>query len=105
MFIVAWADAQIPIPCGITPPTTEPKSHSALAISIYEMPLLTGLMPSNDIQQAKADMFSEAVYDLENAMVRAIVQPEPDRKVTRQTCQDVLLSNNITGTAGRHAQC
>lgn len=39
-----------------------------------------GLMPSNDIQQAKADMFSEAVYDLENAMVRAIVQPEPDRK-------------------------
>lgn len=105
MFIIAWADAQIPIPCGITPPTPEPKSHSALAISIYEMPLLTGLMPSNDIQQAKADMFSEAVYDLENAMVRAIVQPEPDRKVTRQTCQDVLLSNNITGTAGRHAQC
>ena len=83
MFIVAWADAQIPIPCGITLPTPEPKSHSALAISIYEMPLLTGLMPSNDIQQAKADMFSEAVYDLENAMVRAIVQPEPDRKVTR----------------------
>ena len=40
-------------------------------------------MPSNDIQQAKADMFSEAVYDLENAMVRAIVQPEPDRQVTR----------------------
>lgn len=83
MFIIAWADAQIPIPCGITPPTPEPKSHSALAISIYEMPLLTGLMPSNDIQQAKADIFSEAVYDLENAMVRAIVQPEPDQKVTR----------------------
>lgn len=83
MFIIAWADPQIPIRCDITPPTPEPKSHSVLAISIYEMPLLTGLMPSNDIQQAKADMFSEAVYDLENAMVRAIVQPEPDRKVTR----------------------
>lgn len=73
----------MPIPCDITPPTPEPKSHSTLGISIYEISLLTGLMPSNDIQEAKADMFSEAVYDLENAMVRAIVQPEPDRKVTR----------------------
>jgi len=30
-------------------------------------------MPSNDLQQALADMFSEGVYDLENEIVRAIV--------------------------------
>lgn len=39
-----------------------------------------GLVPSNDLEQAKADMFSEAVYDLENAMVRIIVQPDPEQK-------------------------
>lgn len=35
-----------------------------------------GLMPSTDLQQAVADMFSEGVYDLENEIVRAIVPEE-----------------------------
>lgn len=34
-------------------------------------------MPSNDLQQAKADMFAEGVYDLENEIVRAIVHADP----------------------------
>lgn len=33
-------------------------------------------MPSTDLQQAVADMFSEGVYDLENEIVRAIVPEE-----------------------------
>nr|XP_058952798.1 glutathione S-transferase-like [Pocillopora verrucosa] len=36
-----------------------------------------GLMPSNDLQQAKADMFAEGVYGLENEIVRAIVHADP----------------------------
>ena len=42
---------------------------------------LTGLMPSNDLQQAKADMFAEGVYDLENEIVRAIVHADPAQQV------------------------
>ena len=41
----------------------------------------TGLMPSTDLQQAKADMFSEAVYELENEIVRAIIHPDPEIQV------------------------
>lgn len=48
-------------------------------------------MPSNDLEQAKADMFSEAVYDLENAMVRIIVQPDPEQKVLCYTVGEVFV--------------
>ncbi|KAL9962462.1 hypothetical protein ACROYT_G031567 [Oculina patagonica] len=39
-----------------------------------------GLMPSTDLQQAIADMFSEGVYDLENEIVRAIVTTDPEKQ-------------------------
>lgn len=42
---------------------------------------ITGLVPSNDLQQAMADMFSEGVFDLENGFVRAFVHPDSDQKV------------------------
>ena len=42
---------------------------------------LTGLMPSNDLQQAKADMFAEGVYDLENEIVRAMFPADPTQQV------------------------
>ena len=41
----------------------------------------TGLMPSTDIQQALAEMFSEAVKDLENEIVRAVVCSNPEEQV------------------------
>ena len=43
--------------------------------------LLTGLFPSNDLEQAAADMFSEGVFDLENASIRAYFNSDPDQKV------------------------
>lgn len=39
-----------------------------------------GLMPSNDLQQAKADMFAEGVYDLENEIVRAMFPADPTQQ-------------------------
>ena len=33
-------------------------------------------MPDNDIEKAKADIFSEAIYDLENAFIRAVADPD-----------------------------
>jgi len=39
-----------------------------------------GLVPSNDLQQAVADMFSEGVYDLENEIIRAIVHPNQEQQ-------------------------
>ncbi|XP_020630098.1 hematopoietic prostaglandin D synthase-like [Orbicella faveolata] len=39
-----------------------------------------GLMPSTDLQQALADMFSEGVYDLENEIVRAVVCTNPEEQ-------------------------
>ena len=44
-------------------------------------PLATGLMLSNDIEKAKADMFSEAIYDLENAFIRAVADPDKNQQV------------------------
>ena len=44
-------------------------------------PLATGLMPSNDIEKAKADIFSEAIYDLENAFIRAVADPDKNQQV------------------------
>jgi len=41
-----------------------------------------GLMPSTDLQQAVAEMFSEGVYDLENEIVRAIVCTNPEEQKT-----------------------
>ena len=38
-------------------------------------------MPSTDLQQAIAEMFSGGVYDLENEIVRAIVTTDPDQQV------------------------
>jgi len=38
-------------------------------------------MPSTDLQQALADMFSEGVYDLENEIVRAVVCTNPEEQV------------------------
>jgi len=38
-------------------------------------------MPSTDLQQAVAEMFSEGVYDLENEIVRAIVCTNPEEQV------------------------
>ena len=43
--------------------------------------VLKGLVPSNDLQQAVADMFSEGVYDLENEIIRAIVHPNQEQQV------------------------
>ncbi|KAJ7389528.1 hypothetical protein OS493_030913 [Desmophyllum pertusum] len=43
-------------------------------------PVKKSLMPSTDIQQAKADMFSEGVYDLENEFIRAVITTDPERK-------------------------
>ena len=44
-------------------------------------PLATGLMPGNDIEKAKADIFSEAIYDLENAFIRAVADPDKNQQV------------------------
>ena len=41
----------------------------------------TGLMPSTDIQQALAEMFSEAVNDLENEIIRAVVCTNAEEQV------------------------
>ena len=38
-------------------------------------------MPSTDLQQALADMFSEGVYDLENEIVRAVVCTNSEEQV------------------------
>ena len=38
-------------------------------------------MLSNDIEKAKADMFSEAIYDLENAFIRAVADPDKNQQV------------------------
>ncbi|KAJ7389527.1 hypothetical protein OS493_030912 [Desmophyllum pertusum] len=43
-------------------------------------PIKKSLMPSTDIQQAKADMLSEGVNDLENEFIRAANTTDPERK-------------------------
>ena len=55
----------------------------ALILSRVELSFVfaTGLVPSDDLQQAKADMFSEGVFDLENAFVRALFPPDSDQQV------------------------
>ena len=52
-----------------------------IIIIIITTIISTGLMPSTDLQQAVADMFSEAVYDLENEIVRAVVCENPEEQV------------------------
>ena len=47
-------------------------------------------MPSNDLQQAKADMFAEGVYDLENEIVRAIVHADPAQQVLYKSTKSTL---------------
>ena len=42
---------------------------------------LTGLAPSEDIQQAKAEMFAEEVYRLENAFIRALLNTDLEQQV------------------------
>lgn len=47
-----------------------------------------GLMPSTDIQQALAEMFSEAVNDLENEIIRAAVCTNPEeQKALMEKCE------------------
>ena len=55
---------------------------------------VTGLMPSTDLQQAIAEMFSGGVYDLENEIVRAIVTTDPDQQVL---CMYRIPTPLITG--------
>ena len=63
---------------------------------ILHVHLLIGLIPSNDIQQAIADMFSEGVFDLENAMVRAVVNPNPEEQVKYKVmAPSVVLVSSI----------
>ena len=52
-----------------------------LLVELILFLLLTGLFPSNDLEQAAADMFSEGVFDLENASIRAYFNSDPDQKV------------------------
>lgn len=47
-------------------------------------------MPSNDLQQAKADMFAEGVYGLENEIVRAIVHADPAQQVLYKSTKSTL---------------
>ena len=54
-------------------------------------------MPSTDIQQAKADMFSEGVYDLENKFIRAVITTDPERKVN-----DCLTRERPKSVYSRH---
>ena len=56
-------------------------------------------MPGNDIEKAKADIFSEAIYDLENAFIRAVADPDKNQQVKHDyhiTFTETTAPQNVT---------